>query len=277
MGQGASPGSNKEPVTNALINAHSKASGSCADGIGSNPHDYHLILDTCAPDFSAPTSEEGVASLTTAPGNYILVSTDPVTQVIAGVSSGDIQAGETTQKFLQVIVRADGSSVPAKTTKKNGSVLYIIEPEYIEWDSTEELYPFIFDSVGDWGVTVNVEPPEGFISDHDSLSAEINSEYVALQFTLTDMGSCWYCGTGIDMEISHNGSTEHIKRNIPTPMTEAFVLEKGLKVEDMESSGVRVTGKGAAVQRPGLFQRFLESVWRWIFEVINMVQESYFW
>lgn len=264
VGQGSSPGSNKEPVTNALINAYSKASGSCADGIGSNPHDYYLILDTCAPDFSAPTNEEGVASLTTAPGNYILISADPITQVIAGVSSGDIQAGETVQKFIQVIVRADGSSVPAKTTKKNGSVLYIIEPEYIEWDSEEELYPFVFDSEGDWGVTVNIELPEGFISDHDSLSAEINSDYVALQFTLTDTGSCWHCGTGIDMEIAHNGSTEHITRNIPTPMTEAFVLKKGLKVEDMESSGVRVTGKGAAVQRPGLFQRLLESVWRWI-------------
>ncbi|MEA3249781.1 MAG: hypothetical protein U9Q03_05515, partial [Patescibacteria group bacterium] len=139
-----------------------------------------------------------------------------------------------------VIVRADGTSIPAKTTKKNGSILYIIEPEYIEWDDTQELYPFVFDSEGDWGVTVTVEPPEGFVADHDELTTDVNTDYKALQFTLTDIGSCWECGTGIDIAVTHHGNTEHLHRNIPTPMTEEFVRAKGLDPAEMRARGVRV-------------------------------------
>jgi len=41
----------------------------------------------------------------------------------------------------------------------------IIEPEYVEWDGAQELYPFIFESVGNWTVTTSVTPPEGFVAD----------------------------------------------------------------------------------------------------------------
>ena len=61
----------------------------------------------------------------------------------------------------------------------------------MEWDSTTEVYPFVFDSVGDWTVTTYVTPPEGFVADNESLSAEVVNETEAVQFTITDVGSKW--------------------------------------------------------------------------------------
>ncbi|MEA3248750.1 MAG: hypothetical protein U9Q03_00130, partial [Patescibacteria group bacterium] len=241
VGQGADPGSTKEPVVGATVNVYTKEAGSCADLIGYNPHDYSTILMTCMSDGSGTTDSEGLAHVGVAPGEYLIVSEDPQTQVAAGVSLVPVLSGETVDKRLNVIVRADGTSVPAKTTKKDGSVLYIIEPEYIEWDDTQELYPFVFDSEGDWGVTVTVEPPEGFIADYSELTTDVNTDYKALQFTLTDIGSCWECGTHVDIEVAHHGRTEHIHHNIPTPMTEGFVRAKGLDPAEMRARGVRVT------------------------------------
>ncbi len=237
-------------MVGAAVNAYAKASGSCADTIGYNPHDYATVLSTCTPDGSGTTDAQGLALLTLDPGDYLIVSSDPQTQVVAGVSSGILADGDIADKRLNTIVRADGTSVPAKTSKHDGSVLYVIEPEYIEWDDTTELYPFVFDSEGDWGVTVTVEPPEGFTSDYEELSTEVNTDYKALQFTLTDIGSCWECGTGIDIEITHNGRKEHLQRNIPTPMTEEFVKTKGLDPAELKARGVRVTGQIGPSTRP---------------------------
>jgi hypothetical protein len=231
-------------VQDAAVKAFSKAPGSCASGIGSNPHEYGTVLADCAPDAQGVTDAQGKATLSLPPGGYVVLSRDPVTQVVAGVPSGDLASGQAEEKFLQVIVRADGTSVPAKTTKRTGSLLYVIEPEYIEWSQFQELYPFVFDAPeGDWGITVAVSPPEGFTADHESLSTEVSNGYKALQFTLTDVGSCWECGTGVDIEIRHGGRTERLTRRIPTPMTEDFVRAKRLDRHDLESKGVRVTGK----------------------------------
>jgi len=241
---GTQPGSAKAPIQGAAIKAFSKASGMCAFQIGFNPHDFGAILDACAADVQGTTGADGKTALSIPPGDYLLLSRDPQTSVVAGVSSGTLASGQSDDKFLQVIVRADGTSVPAKTTKRVGSLLYIIEPEYIEWSQAQELYPFIFDAPdGDWGLTVTVTPPEGFTVDYPELSTDVSNDYRALQFTLTDVGSCWECGTGIDLEIRHNGKIEHLKRRILTPMTEDFVLSKGLKVKELEEKGVRVTRK----------------------------------
>ncbi|MEA3249269.1 MAG: hypothetical protein U9Q03_02840, partial [Patescibacteria group bacterium] len=59
-------------------------------------------------------------------------------------------------------------------------------------------------------------------------------------------GSCWECGTGIDITVTHHGRTEHLHRNIPTPMTEDFVKAKGLNVAEMRARGVRVNRRQPA-------------------------------
>ncbi|MEK7546060.1 MAG: hypothetical protein AAB554_03200 [Patescibacteria group bacterium] len=242
---GTQPGSTKAPIADAAVKAFSKTSGTCASQIGFNPHEYGTILDTCAADVQGMTDADGATTLSLAPGDYLTLARDPQTAVVAGVSSGTLAPGASDDEFLQVIVRADGTSVPAKTTKRTGSLLYVIEPEYIEWNQTQELYPFVFDAPdGDWGLTVTVTPPEGFTVDHDSLTTEVNSDYKALQFTLTDIGSCWECGAAVELTIRHKGKVERLLRNIPSSMTEDFAGKKGLNPADLKAKGVVVSGKG---------------------------------
>ena len=39
----------------------------------------------------------------------------------------------------------------------------------------------MFDSDGDWDVTVSVAPPDGFIADYDQLSEDVDSEVEGLK------------------------------------------------------------------------------------------------
>jgi hypothetical protein len=117
--------------------------------------------------------------------------------------------------------------VPAKYKKKTGSELLIIEPEYVEWDGTEELYPFIFDSVGDWTITTSVSPPEGFVADTESLTEEVNTELEALQFTITDIGSEWV-DTEVTHDLEHKGKKEKVKSKIGCKLSKKLAKEKGL-------------------------------------------------
>jgi hypothetical protein len=86
-----------------------------------------------------------------------------------GVSVGTLPGDAVVEKYLQVIVNAKNEKLPGKSRKLTGSELLIIEPEYVEWSEGSELYPFIFQSIGDWSVTTSIEPPEGFVADQDQL------------------------------------------------------------------------------------------------------------
>jgi hypothetical protein len=139
-------------------------------------------------------------------------------------------------KYLQVIVKADGKKVPAKYTVITGSELMIIEPEYVEWDGTQELYPFVFQSVGDWGVTTSVKPPEGFVADRNSLSTEVISEIRALQFVITDVGSKWE-HTKVEYRIKHKGKSETVRSAVGVKLSERLARQKGLGVYGHEDQG----------------------------------------
>ncbi len=103
----------------------------------------------------------------------------------------DVSPGVDDYQNFQVIKKCTGETVAAKSKRFTGSELLIIEPEYMEWSSETEVYPFVFDSVGDWTVTTSVTPPEGFVADNESLDAEVVNETEAVQFTITDVGSKW--------------------------------------------------------------------------------------
>jgi hypothetical protein len=150
-------------------------------------------------------------------------------EILMGVSAGGLDPGETMNKYLQLIVKADGKKVPAKYTVVTGSELMIIEPEYIEWDGTQELYPFVFQSIGDWGVTTSVKPPEGFVADRNSLSTEVISEIRALQFLITDVGSKWE-HTKVEHKIKHKGKSQTIKSNIGIKLSEKLSKQKGIDI-----------------------------------------------
>lgn len=115
----------------------------------------------------------------------------------------------------------------------------IIEPEYILWDNQTEMYPFVFESSGNWSVTTTVSPPEGFVADYDSLSEDVNTEVEVVQFHVTDIGSDWI-PTEMAYEITHKGKKEKIKTKIGVAMSKELAKEKGLKKkEDREKRGFK--------------------------------------
>jgi hypothetical protein len=181
------------------------------------------------------TDTAGTATMRIPAGNYILIGQyDPNAgisgdEVYIAAQVGNLSPGATRQEFLQVIVRADGSLVAAKYQKKTGSELLIIEPEYVEWDGTQEFYPFIFVSIGDWTVITSVAPPEGFVADANSLTAEVRTETEAVQFTLTDVGTKWV-DTEVTYEIEHKGKKEKVKSKIGVKLAKKLAKEKGLTV-----------------------------------------------
>jgi hypothetical protein len=140
------------------------------------------------------------------PGEYVFVNVPRDDYIIIGVANGvtdykhlwspvsaeDLNWGNG-EIFKNLILMTDnrGKKSPGKTKKVTGSELIIVEPEYVEWTSEQELYPFAFESIGDWNVAVSVAPPEGFVADQESLSEEIPSALKAIQFTITDVGSSW--------------------------------------------------------------------------------------
>ena len=155
-------------------------------------------------DFSSPTHAEYVGRLV-----YVSVGNDG------------------TERF-QVIKKCDNKIVAGKYRKFTGSELLVIEPEYVEWSSETELYPFVFDSVGDWTVTTSVTPPEGFVADNGSLDAEVTNEVEAVQFSITDIGSKWI-PTKVTHKIKHKKQKEiTFTSDVGIKLTPELAKEKGM-------------------------------------------------
>jgi len=228
VGGGSHPGSNKEPISGLMVKAFDMSAGSCVRTYGVSWHHYENIWSNCTTPFACITGGDGKRSLDLPPGDYVLIAkydpdvlelpgsdTDnPDNDIYIGVSAGDIQSGETTQKYLQLIVKLDGKKVPGKTKKLTGSELLIIEPEYVEWSGDSELYPFVFESIGDWNVETSVAPPEGFVADNKILSEDVNTGLEALQFTITDVGTKWNEPTEITYDIKHKKKKYKIKSKV---------------------------------------------------------------
>jgi Putative metal-binding motif len=231
VGSGSHPGSTKEPIVGLPVRIYDKSTGSCVSQFGVSWQNYESVWLSCSPpNGSGTTDASGTASIDVPPGDYIVIgkyTPDSGDELYIGVSVGAVGSGKTKKDYLQVIVKADEKKVPAKYTKKEGSELLVIEPEYIEWDGTQELYPFVFDSVGDWSVTTSVSPPEGFVADNSTLSEEVTSEEEAVQFTITDVGSKWV-DTEVLHEVKHKGKTEKIKSKIGVKLSKKLAKEKGL-------------------------------------------------
>lgn len=235
VGSGNLPSSTKVPIAGLLVRIFDKSAGSCVSNFGVSWKNYKSIWLSC---FSlrneiGTTGADGTVSITVKPGDYIVIGEyDPNVsttgdEIYIGVSAGNLTSGATMQKYLQVIVKADGKTVPAKYTVKTGSELLIIEPEYVEWSGTQELYPFVFESIGDWTVNVSVSPPGGFVADYNNLATDVNTTLKSVQFTVTDIGSEWV-STGVTYMIKHKGKSEVVKSQIGVKLSERLAKAKGL-------------------------------------------------
>ncbi|MHC4444012.1 MAG: hypothetical protein ACYTBZ_17105 [Planctomycetota bacterium] len=244
VGSGSHPGSTKEPLVGIVVCAYDKSEGSCPRDIdicgGISHQHYQCIVDNCTPVACATTDSDGVALLDLPAGDYIIISADATKTVLPdplGVSASDLVCGEVKKKHLQQIERANGSKKPGKTTRLTGSELLIIEPEYILWDDTQQLYPFIFETVGEWGVTTSVAPPEGFMADNESLSAFVDNEIESVQFTITEVGSD-LVPTETTFEISHKGKKKKIKSKVGILLTPDYAGSRGFDVAKLRAKGL---------------------------------------
>jgi hypothetical protein len=225
VGPGVNPDVKKQPLGGLPVRIYSKAAGSCVMQYGVSWQNYGKIWANCIPQETGTTDTTGKVGLNVVPGDYIVIG-KTAAAIYLGVSVGTVAANQTVNKFLQLIVKADGKNVPAKYTVRTGSELYIIEPEYIEWSGAQELYPFIFAGVGDWGVVTSITPPEGFVADNKSLSTEVSSETEAVQFTVGDIGSKW-TNTKVQYKLKHKRKTETIKSKIGIKCSAQLQKQKG--------------------------------------------------
>jgi hypothetical protein len=229
VGGGSKPDTGRFVLENMDLKLYDNTSA-CMNLVAGNWQTYPAIWKCpCPTDLRATTDSAGLASITAPPGSYLLMGTYlPATGSTMYVARnvGNLAEGGSILKKVQIMEKANGSKVPTKVTVRTGSELLIIEPEYVEWDGTEELYPFVFETVGDWEVTTSVEPPEGFVADHESLSEVVVSEVEAVQFIITDIGSKWV-ETGVTYEVTHKGKKEKIKSKIGIKCSPKLGKKKG--------------------------------------------------
>lgn len=254
VGPGSHPGSSKTPLVGILVCAYSKAQGSCAMTVcgGISHHQYQCILDQCTPEGCAVTDSTGQALIHVPPGNYIVVSGDATKTVLPdplGVSVGQVNCGQVHKKYMQQIVKADGKKSPGKSTILTGSLLLIIEPEFIVWDDTVQLYPFVFETIGDWTVTASVTPPEGFIADHDALTAEVDNDLRSVQFVITEVGSD-LVPTETKFDILHKGERKTVRSSIGIRLTPEYARSRGFDPEKLRKKGLIVEPETNRGNRP---------------------------
>ncbi|HKQ48040.1 MAG TPA: SBBP repeat-containing protein [Phycisphaerae bacterium] len=255
VGTGARPVTTKLGIAGMQVCVFDKSEGSCARELGVSWQNYPAIYETCPSAACGMTAADGSLRLVLPAGDYIVIGkydpdglppNDDGDELYLGVSASDFQCSTdnnpdtiTMRKYLQLVQTGDGKKVPAKYTIRTGSELLIIEPEYVVWDQTEQSYPFVFQSVGDWGVTATVAPPEGFVADHDALSADVNNEVEAVQFTITEVGSD-LVPTETTFDVTHKGKHEKIRSRVGILLTPDYATSRGFNVGELRARGLIV-------------------------------------
>jgi hypothetical protein len=239
IGLGNRPICRKEPIPGMAVRVYEKKAGTCVGqyGIISWPH-YDDIWSSCPATATGETDLNGQATFAVAPGTYIVIGRfdpeqdQPGDELFVADNIIGIKAGQTRQAKFLIMERADRKHLPCKYTVETGSNLMIVEPEYIEWSDEQELYPFVFDSDGDWSVQTSVSPPEGFVTDYRALATDVNTELKSLQFTLTDVGTKW-TDAKVTHKIKHKGKKpkeKTLESKIGVKLTERLAKQKGLTV-----------------------------------------------
>ena len=219
VGTGSYPPAIKESLSGMPVKVMDMSPTSCVARHGFTWPNYYYIYNECSPVQFGRTDANGDEQFIVPPGDYAVLGYYDPNQAVKNDEiyiSGTVNLPRdnmTVLLDLKSIVNPAGKNVPARSTRRTGSELVIIEPEYIEWTGTEEFYPFVFRSVGDWNVTTTIAPPEGFVADADALEAEVNSDLKAVQFVVTDVGSEWK-DTKVKHKVKHRAKTEIIKSKI---------------------------------------------------------------
>jgi hypothetical protein len=226
---------NSKPVRTYLQNAEVrifKVSDILAKGYEANFKYYPTIWLYVPPIRSALTGAGGLCRFPDVPqDDYLILVQHRITtdfkHLAATVSSAD--GGWFSEApivcYMRSMQRVGGKKVAGKTSRLTGSELLITEPEYIEWDGTEEIYPFILESKGNWEVTTSVTPPDGFSVDNKSLSAKVKDETKVMLFTIKEGGENWK-ETKVKYKIKHKKITKTLESKIGIKLSKKLAKKK---------------------------------------------------
>jgi len=237
FGEGSRPGMTKKPLTGVEVRLYKT---SAIEAAGITPINYKTY-SSIATNAEIPRK---VAEETGTTGEYLFKGVEQDDYVVIAYASlvtdyrhigspATIKADNTNwgnseiMRTLILLTNYRGKKSPGKSIKVTGSELLIIQPEYVEWTSNEEIYLFGFESLGDWDVEVSVEPPEGFVTDQDSLTESVTSNLKAVQFTITDEGSKWK-PTKVKYKVKHKGKTKTIKSDVKVKLSKKLAKKKGV-------------------------------------------------
>lgn len=254
VGLGRHPSLSKEPIVDTEVCAYDRSNGSCADTMCPQVFGkFQCIVDNCEPVSCATTDDNGIASLDVPPGKYFVIAED-LSQILLpdplGHVVGQVDCGETKVAHLRQIVRGDNRRFACIISRLTGSELLIVEPEEMVWDGTVQDYPFVFESIGDWDVTVTVEPPDGFVADEESITEEVDNADEAVQFTITEIGSD-LVPTKTTFDVMHNGRRRVVKSSVDIKMTEKYARSRGFDPVELRKRGLI---KELDAKRPALSQ-----------------------
>ncbi len=246
VGIGSHPLTTDAPLAGITVGAYDLSPGSCADGqLPGNdalpPSALPGLVANCTPIATGVTDANGVAYLNVPPGDYVVASrfdcdgdgtSDDYLGQLSSVNCGEV---ETTHLLMMEVV--SGKKLMCKNRRLTGSELLIVEPAEIVWDGTEQFYPFVFASAGDWDVTVSVAPPDGFVADYDELSEYVESQTKSVQFTITEVGSD-LVPTETRFDVVHKGRRRIIESNIGIRLTPQYARERGFDVAELRQKGL---------------------------------------
>jgi hypothetical protein len=113
------------PLVNAEVRLYDASPGGCVEERGGNPPknycaiygDDNLSNHGCVAITTAATDEDGLLTLSAAPGSYIVVArpADPYAHARIGITIGTVHSGDSVQKQIQLLVDAGGNVVSSRT------------------------------------------------------------------------------------------------------------------------------------------------------------------
>lgn len=127
-------------------------------------------------------------------GRYVVIGVTDAESARHLVRFANVKTNQTRVVRLMLLsVPEIAKTIAGKSSKvKASSELVIIEPDYLVWESTSEVYPQILESADAWDITVAVYPPSGWVSDAPFVDAMVNASVDTAMFTLsatsTDVG-----------------------------------------------------------------------------------------
>jgi len=279
IGGGKKPKTRRKGLKDAEVCVYDNSATSCVSTVcgGDTFAQYECIATTCEPVSCCVTDRKGRCTIQTRPGTFVAVAADPTATDLPdplGKTFDAIDCGEVTKVRLKQLIRGDGKKIPGKSRKvklhpDDVEELLIVEPDHIVWDNEDQQYPFVFQSIGNWGVTAAVAPPDGFVSADPTLSTPVVDDGVdedeegeddAVQFDITELGSD-LIPTPTTFVFERNGVTSEVKSEVGIYLTPEYAESRGFDVAALRRQGLiksaspktrsgKVGGRRSASARP---------------------------